>query len=85
MSKKFYCPLSPLVMWHAGLRYSECPLVSSERDMPGCQDCELQGDNAPKAKAKRRRKKEKEAVQEKRQQRKQEVVPTINKTYVSKE
>lgn len=84
MAKQFYCSLSPYIMWHTGVKYAECPLNSMERDMPACQSCELQGDNAPKAKAKRRRRKEKDDRQDKRNQRKQEVVPVINKTFVSK-
>lgn len=84
MAKEFYCPLSPLVMWSAGLRYAECPLIPMERDMGACQNCVLRGDDAPKAKAKKRKKKEQEVIKEKRNQRKQEEIPVINKTFVSK-
>lgn len=63
--KDFYCPLSTHINWRAGFKYDECPLVSTERDMPECRSCELQGDNAPQTKAKRRRRKEKEVIKEK--------------------
>jgi len=52
---KFSCPLSPGIPWFHGLAYSECPLVSSERDMDGCADCSLRADNTQELILKRQR------------------------------
>ena len=76
--KKFECPLSPHIMWYAGLSYMECPLVATERDMGACQNCHLRGE-VPSGK-KQSRDKEPEV----KQKRKKEEIPKINKTYVGK-
>lgn len=40
----FYCPLSPYIMWHHNMEYSECPLMPSHRDFPECKSCKLRVD-----------------------------------------
>jgi hypothetical protein len=42
--KQFYCPLGYGIMWWRGLRYAECPLGPSFRNLQECRDCELKID-----------------------------------------
>lgn len=77
-SKKcFYCPLSPYILWHHGLIYSECPLSPSQRDMGVCKKCKL-NDNKSSV---RRDKKQKNIPNIER--REKGPIPNIGKTYTT--
>lgn len=52
---KFYCPLSPQILWFHDLRYSECPLIPSQRDMNECASCPCRSDNTAELIADRER------------------------------
>lgn len=67
---EFYCPLSPYIKWHHGLQFAECPINSSNRDMPECKNCKYGGKSL---KPKR-----------KKMPPKKEQIPVIKKTYTSK-
>lgn len=73
---EFYCPLSPQLLWHHGLIYTECPLVPSQRDMGACKSCPLKGKGGIQASnpdpSRPKRKKQKS------------IVPKIGKSYSSK-
>ena len=47
---EFFCPLGTNIMWHHGLHYKDCPLVSSQRDMPSCNGCKLRWSGVDKNK-----------------------------------
>jgi hypothetical protein len=78
MNKKtFSCPLSPYISWHHGLKYKECPLSGFQRDMPTCEQCQL---NDKKSEFKRAKPKKQRPSVEKRNK---EKTPVIGKTYTS--
>ncbi|MFA5048306.1 MAG: hypothetical protein WC516_04785 [Patescibacteria group bacterium] len=54
---KFYCPLSPYVLWYHGLEFKECPVCPGERNMSSCSGCSLKGESKiePKDKQKSHR------------------------------
>lgn len=41
---KFFCPLSPYILWHKKVEYGECPLNPSHRDYQECKACKLRVD-----------------------------------------
>jgi hypothetical protein len=73
---KFQCPISPYIDWHKDLKFIDCPVGRSQRDMGICDRCPLQGEKVAKNKA---------AGSKPKRRKKKEDVPVINKTYVSKE
>jgi hypothetical protein len=79
----FSCPLSPHILWHHGLQYSDCPIVASERDMPECVKCIHRGDSKVKVKSSKRSKSRRKKSNPKVEKRAKERTPNIGKTYVS--
>lgn len=73
---KFQCPVSPYIDWHKDLKFVECPVARSQRDMGICDRCPLQGEKLTKKKV---------AGSKPKRRQKKEDVPVINKTYVSED
>lgn len=80
---KFYCPLSPDILWHHGLVYKECPLCEEQRDMPACAKCKLKGESKVKPKYKKKYKNRNKKDIPKVEKRGKEPIPKIGKTYTS--
>lgn len=74
IKSKFYCPISPYILWHHNLVFKECPMLEKDRDMPSCKRC-IFGENI----SKKYRKNTQKVVK-----RNKENVPKIGKTYNSK-
>lgn len=36
---KFYCPISPYIMWNHNLMFGACPVCPAQRDMSDCAKC----------------------------------------------
>jgi len=75
VKSKFYCPVSPYILWHHGLVYKECPLQANNRDMPACKNCRH---GVEKTQIKNFNNLQKVG------KRKKETTPKIGKTYISK-
>jgi hypothetical protein len=82
--KGFYCPLSPYIMWHHGMYYTECPVVENQRDTPFCQDCSCKGDSKVKAKSHKKSKPTHKKTTIQVEKKAKGPIPKIGKTYVSK-
>ena len=80
---EFFCPLSPDILWHHGLQYSECPIIATERDMPECANCIHRGDSKVKVKSSKKSRPRRKKSQPKVEKRGKERTPKIGKTYVS--
>jgi hypothetical protein len=79
----FFCPISPQILWHHNLRYKECPIVSSERDMLECMKCINKGDSNAKYR-KRKTSRNRKNIPKTERRKTQELIPKIGKTYTSK-
>ncbi len=83
--KKFYCPLSPSVAWHWGLKYTSCPISVMEQDFQECVGCQLHVEAGQKIKKKKQEKKKK--LRKKNEQpivsKKEPIVLKKGETYVS--
>jgi len=80
---KFYCPESPYVLWHHGLVFAECPVCSEDRDMNECEKCPLRGEGKFKSRRSKKQRYKKDIPRLER--RGKEPIPSIGKTYTSKE
>lgn len=80
---QFSCPLSPHILWHHGLQYTECPIVATERDMPECAGCKNRGDSKVKTKSSRKHKPRRKKSNPKVEKRAKGPIPKIGKTYHS--
>jgi hypothetical protein len=80
----FMCPISPYISWHKNLKYQQCPVIPSERDIPGCDKC-IHKSNV-KIKNKDSKKKHFDNKKDNRKTDKdiKKPIPKIGKTYVSK-
>jgi hypothetical protein len=80
---KFFCSLSPYIMWHHNLMYKECPIGPEHRDMVACEKCKCKGDSKAKTKTSKkggyRRRKDIPRIEK----RSKEQIPKIGKTYTS--
>jgi hypothetical protein len=81
---KFYCPLSPLVLWHHGCSYKECPIGPDHRDMISCEKCKCKGDSKVSTKSSKRRRPRRKKDILKVERKSKGPTPKIGKTYVSK-
>lgn len=81
---KFFCPLSPMILWHHGMSYKECPIGPEHRDMVACEKCKCKGSSTARTKTSKkvihRRKKGAPKVEKVPKG----PVPKIGKTYTSK-
>jgi hypothetical protein len=81
---KFFCPLSPMLLWHHGLEYKSCPVGPEHRDMVLCEKCKCKGDSKVKTKTSKRHDRGRKKDIPKIEKRSKEPIPKIGKTYTSK-
>lgn len=80
---EFYCPLSPLILWHHGMSYKECPIGSEHRDMVSCEKCRCKGDSKTRTKGSKKTKPNYKKDIPKIEKRSKGPIPKIGKTYTS--
>jgi len=80
---EFFCPLSPLVMWHHGLSYKECPIGPEQRDMVSCERCKCKGNSKIKTKSSKKRRPRRKKDIPQIEKRSKGSIPKIGKTYTS--
>jgi len=80
---KFFCPVGGWgIMWHHGLMYSSCPLVSRQRDMPACAKCIYKGSTQKPKSDKNDKQNEKKPIVE-IAKKERGAISKIGKTYTS--
>jgi len=81
---EFFCPLSPMILWHHGMSYKECPIGPEHRDMIECEKCRCKGSSNARTKTSKkvvyRRKKDVPKIEKVSKG----PTPKIGKTYNSK-